>query len=174
MILSTSRLVLRPMEQADAPALFAILGDPTVMAFWDRDALPRLATVEAQMADELAAIAAGGFLYWTVLNGGDAIGNIDLSHIDGQQAWTGFAFRRDIWGHGFAREALDAVIGNAFGPLQLNRLMARVQTANSRARRLLETLEFQEEGELPGISRGAETRACLRYGRSKSATRNGA
>ena len=60
MILETSRLVLRPMTMADAPALFAILGDAEAMEFWGRPPLPRLATVEAQMADELAAMQALG------------------------------------------------------------------------------------------------------------------
>jgi ribosomal-protein-alanine N-acetyltransferase len=173
MILRTERLLLRPMTEADAPALFAILGDPGAMAFWDRDALPRLATVQAQMADELAAMAAGGFVYWTVLRDGDAAGVIDLSHIDGFEAWTGFAFRRDVWGRGLAREALAAVIAHAFGPLGLSRLMARVQTANARARRLLEGVGFQKDGELPGVVRGLEIRACLRYGLSRSMTKNG-
>ena len=45
MILTTERLVLRPLEGGDAPRLFAILGDPDTMAFWDRAALPRLATM---------------------------------------------------------------------------------------------------------------------------------
>ena len=174
MILQTGRLVLRPMVRTDAPALFAILGDPETMAFWDRPALPRLATVEAQMEDELAGMAAGGFFYWTVLKNGDAIGGIDLSHIDGFDAWTGFAFRRDMWGQGLAHEALAAVTGAAFGALKLVRLMARVQTGNKRAMRLLERLRFQRERELPEISRDGESRACVLYGLNRSATQNGA
>jgi ribosomal-protein-alanine N-acetyltransferase len=174
MILTTERLVLRPMEAGDAPGLFAILGDPDAMAFWDRAALPRLATMEAQMADELAAMAAGGFVSWTVLKDGDAIGSIDLSYIDGLDAWTGFAFRRDTWGRGFAREGLAAVIGHAFGPLQLNRLMARVQSGNHRARRLLGALGFQNERQLPPILRDGESRACALYGLNRSAMKKGA
>ena len=174
MILRTDRLVLRPMIAADAPALFAILGNPEVMAFWDRPALPRLATVEAQMADELAAMSRGGFLYWTVLKHGDAIGAIDLNHIDGTDAWTGFAFRRDVWGKGFAREALATVIQNAFGPLGLIRLMARIQTGNDRARRLLESVGFRRTGDLPAILRDGEPRLCSRYSLNRSTTTNGA
>src|ERR1700743_1047155 len=96
MSLKTARLVLRPMVMADAPSLFAILGDAETMAFWNRPPLPRLATVEAQMADELAAMAAGSFFAWTVVKEGDAIGNIDLRPVAGGDVWTGFAFRRDV------------------------------------------------------------------------------
>ena len=103
MILQTARLTLRPLGQQDAPALFAILGDGETMAHWDRAPLPRLATVEAQLADELAAMAAGRFQCWIVLRGQDAIGTIDLSDRNGQSARAGFAFRRDVWGQGLAR-----------------------------------------------------------------------
>ena len=173
MILETGRLVLRPMAMEDAPALFAILGDPEVMRFWDRAALPRVTTVEAQIEGELAAMAAGGFFYWTVLKDGDAIGSIDISHIDSIDAWSGFAFRRDHWGQGFAREAMAAVAGHAFGPLRLIGLMARVQVGNRRAARLLQSLGFQERGPLPDIVRDGEARACVRYRLDKSISPNG-
>jgi hypothetical protein len=61
MILQTFRLILRPQRGEDAAALFTILGDATAMEFWDRGSLQRLAKVEALLADELAAMAAGGF-----------------------------------------------------------------------------------------------------------------
>jgi ribosomal-protein-alanine N-acetyltransferase len=173
MILKTERLVLRPMAVGDAAGLFAILGDPEAMAFWHREPLPRLATVEAQMADELAAMAAGGFFYWTVLQNCQTIGSIDLSHSDGEGAWTGFALRRDVWGQGLAREALASVIAHAFGPLQLNHLSARVQSGNARALRLLGALGFYRKGDLPDIARGGERRACALYRLDRSATRNG-
>lgn len=166
MILTTDRLVLRPMTLADAPALFAILGDPQVMAFWDRPALPRLATVEAQMADELAAMAAGGFFYWTVWKGDDAIGAVDLSNVDGAGATMGFAFRREVWGQGLAREAMAALTGYALGPMRLAQVTARVQTGNQRALRMLTALGFHKMRELPDLVLGGERRPCALYARS--------
>jgi RimJ/RimL family protein N-acetyltransferase len=174
MILTTERLMLRPMAQSDAPALFAILGDEEAMAFWHRPRLPRLSTAEALLTDELAAMAAGGFHYWTVLKDADAIGGIDLSHDDGASAWAGFLFRKDQWGKGYGREALAAVIGHAFGPLGLNRLMARVQSGNARAVRLLENLGFQEERALADVMREDGPRATVQFGRSRSSTKYGA
>lgn len=146
MILRTERLLLRPLDRDDAAALFAILGDEEAMRYWHRPPLPRLATVEALLADELAAMAAGGFLYWTVMKGGDAIGGIDLSHIESGTAQTGFLFRRDQWGQGYAREAVAAVIGHGFDALGLDALTALVAPGNARAHRLLMALNFQKEG----------------------------
>ncbi len=88
---------------------------------------------------------------------GDAIGSCDLSFISPEdgQAQTGFLFRRDQWGQGFAGEAMAAVIAHAFGPLGLSLITARTHVENLRARRLLERLGFvldrTEESDAPGI-----------------------
>ena len=173
MILETARLVLRPTLPGDAPALFAILGDDETMAFWHRPALPRLSTVEALLADEQAAMAAGGFHYWTVLKDGEAIGGMDLSHDDGISAWAGFLFRKDHWGKGYASESLGAIIAHAFGSLRLGRLMAQVQTGNQRAARLLEGQGFQKERALPDVMREDGARPSALYGLTRSSSGNG-
>ena len=156
MILTTNRLTLKPMAQSDAPALFAILGDPDAMRFWQRPPVQRLAVVEEMVREQIAA--APLCRYWTVWRGGDAIGSCDLSFISPEdgQAQTGFLFRRDRWGQGFATEAMAAVTAHAFGPLGLSLVIARTHVANLRARRLLERLGFAldrtEESDAPGIA----------------------
>ena len=155
------------MREEDAPALFSVLGDDVAMRFWHRSPLPRLATLQAQMADELAAMADGSFHCWTVLKDADAIGSVDLKPF-ADQAWIGIAMRRDMWRKGLGREALGAVIAASFGPIGLSRLAARVQEANLAARRLLEASGFQAEGAAAPISRDGETLACLRYGLMRS------
>ena len=172
-ILTTKRLRLRPLAMADATALFAVLGDPVAMAFWDRAHYPRVGTVEAMLADELAAMESGTCVYWAVLRDDAVIGSIDLSQVAQGQAWTGFLFRSDVWGLGFAREALDAVIEDAFGRLGLQRLEARIQIGNSRAARLLEKCGFQRIGALPDVVRDGVARPCVRYRRDRSIAANG-
>lgn len=164
MILQTARLTLRPLQMGDAASLFAILGDAQAMRFWHRPPLPRLATVQAQLADELAAMAAGGFFYWTVVKDGDAIGSIDLSHIENGAAQTGFLFRRDQWGRGYAREAMTAVIGQALGALRLDELSALAHRDNLRAASLLARLEFQAEDGPGEASRFILRRSAMKKG----------
>lgn len=152
MILQTERLRLAPLQLSDAPSLLTILGDEAAMEFWHRPAITRVATGSEIVAGQIAAMADGQFLYWTVWRGGDAIGSVDLSALDfsHRRGEVGFLFRPDQWGLGFAREAMAAVIAHAFGPLKLERLEARIHAGNKRAKRLVMALGFQPEGRLNG------------------------
>lgn len=142
MILKTERLLLRPMVQSDAPALFAILADPQAMRFWHRPAINRLAVAEEMVREQIEAGA--HCRYWTVWRDDDAIGSCDLSFIDPgtARAETGFLFRRDQWGQGYAGEAMAAVTAHAFTALGLDLLIAWTQERNAAARRVLERLGF--------------------------------
>ena len=81
----------------------------------------------------------------------DAIGSCDLSLIDSTQARaeTGFLFRRDQWGQGYAGEAMAALTAHAFGALGLELLTASTHAQNARARRVLERLGFGLERIVP-------------------------
>jgi RimJ/RimL family protein N-acetyltransferase len=152
MILETERLRLAPLQLSDAPDLLAILRDQEAMEFWHRPAITRAATGSEIVATQLAAMADGQFLYWTVWHQGDAIGSVDLSALDfgHLRGEMGFLFRRDRWGFGFGREAVAALIAHAFGPLKLERLEARIHAGNRRAKKLVMALDFRPEGRLSG------------------------
>jgi ribosomal-protein-alanine N-acetyltransferase len=178
MILKTERLRLEPLCATDAGALFAILSDTEAMAFWHSPPLIRPATATEIVASQLAAMADGHFLYWTVWRGPDAIGSVDLSNLDftHRRGEIGFLFRRDQWGRGYAREAMAAVIAHAFGPLKLERLETRMLAGNRRAKRLVQHLEFLPEGRLTGhvLKDGARQDVDV-FGRlNLSMTKNGA
>ena len=150
MNLITERLSLRPMVCGDAPALFAILGDGQAMRYWQRPAVTRLAVVEEMVREQ---IAAGDLCrYWTVWREHDPIGSCDLSLINNKEgrAETGFLFRRDQWGRGYAGESMGAVIAHAFGALALNLLTATTHVENVPARRVLERLGFGLDAILAG------------------------
>lgn len=164
MILNTARLTLRPQAMGDAPALFAILGDPEAMRFWNRPAISRLAVVEEILREQQAAMDDGVCRYWTVLEDGDAIGSVDLSLIEDRSAELGFLLRPGRWSHGFATEAAAAVIAHAFGPLGLKRLAAAVQAGNFAAIRVLEKTGFARVDVRSGIAMAGGMRAdCAFY-----------
>lgn len=154
------------MRMQDCDLVFAIMGDAEAMRFWDRPALTRLSTAEEIVAGQIAAMADGNHLYWTVSLGDAPIGSCDLSGIDHShgRAEIGFLFRRDHWGHGYAGEALTPLIGHAFGPLGLARLSARIHVGNGPAKKLLERLGFVPEGLLRGyVRREGVARDCALY-----------
>ena len=140
--LKTNRLILRPQEEADAPALFAILSDTSAMRFWNRSTITRLAVVKELMGEQQAAMARGECCYWTLIQDGEAIGSIDLSLIESGSAELGFLLRPERWGQGLASEAVGAVTAHGFGFLRLNLLAAAVQSENRAAARVLEKNGF--------------------------------
>jgi ribosomal-protein-alanine N-acetyltransferase len=142
-ILKTDRLTLRPQQQDDAPALFAILADDRAMRFWNRSTIARLEVVEELVREQQVAVAGGLCRYWTLVHEEDAIGSVDLSLIRGGSAELGFLLRPDCWGAGLATEAVGAVITHGFGALGLTRLAAAVQTENRAAVRVLEKTGFR-------------------------------
>ncbi|HEX2759769.1 MAG TPA: GNAT family N-acetyltransferase [Rhizomicrobium sp.] len=163
MILKTSRLTLRPQEQEDAAALFAILGDCDAMRFWNRPALPHLAVAQALIAEQQTAARSGFCRYWTVLEMDDPIGSVDLSLIKQAGAELGFLFRRDRWGLGLASEAVAAVVAAAFGPLRLTHLAAGVLAGNLAAIRVLEKTGFGQVRQAEARLAGGALAPCIFY-----------
>lgn len=169
-LLTTARLTLRPLEQADCPAVFGMMSDAETMRFWDWPPFPERAVVEEIVAGQLADVRSGNALYWAIcLHGRDVgLGVCDLSDIDMHHARAeiGFLFARSAWGKGYATEAMEKIIAQAFGPLGLGRLWARVHAGNESSRRLLARLGFTYEGTLKRhILRDGERRDCEIYGR---------
>lgn len=172
MKIRTERLFLRPLALGDAPALFAARSDPQVMRYWDWPEQTSVEQVEQIIADHFCEVEDGNVLWWAVAlsEDGPAIGECDLSEIDHHhgRAEVGFLFARAHWGKGYAREAMQAVIGHAFDTMKLERLWARFHAGNDASRRLLERLGFGYEGTLRShIMRGGERRDCMIYGRMR-------
>ena len=161
--LKTDRLLLRPQEQTDAPALFAVLRDQHAMRFWNRSTIDRLAVVEELVRGQQAAMAEGLCCYWTLIRDGEPIGSIDLSLIEQGSAEIGFLIHPLHWGQGLASEAAEAVIAHAFEALGLTRLAAVTQTANRAAARVLEKNGFVLIEERSVAIAGGVRRDCAFY-----------
>jgi len=142
--LTTPRLLLRPQQLGDAPALFAILSDARAMRFWNRSTIDRLPVVEEVLRGQQQAMADGQCCYWTLIQEGEAIGSVDLSLIRSGSAELGFVLRPDRWGQGLASEAVGAVIAHAFDGLLLARIAAAVRSENKAAARVLEKNGFTQ------------------------------
>lgn len=167
-ILETPRLRLAPLVQADAEAIFPIMNDPEVMAHWDCGEIDDPELVAEIVRGQIADMAAGKSLYWSICTLEDArlLGCCDLAEIDRwhRRAEVGFILAREAWGHGYALEAMRAVIGYAAAG-GTRKLGARTHLGNRRSETLLKTLGFREEGLLRGhVLRDGERRDCHLFG----------
>jgi RimJ/RimL family protein N-acetyltransferase len=73
------------------------------------------------------------------------LGATGLSYESAEQASTGYVLARDAWGHGYASEALQAMIQLA-GQLRLPRVHAVVHSEHRASARVLEKAGFHSEG----------------------------
>lgn len=167
-ILETERLRLEPLVAADAEQVFPLMDDPEVMAYWDSPEIDDPDLVAQIVAGQVADMAAGKALYWTMrtLGDGEFIGCCGVSEIDRRhkRAEVDFMLGRDAWGRGYALEAMRAVIAYAAAD-GLRKLAARTHLGNRRSEVLLEKLGFTEEGLLRGhILKDGDRRDCQLYG----------
>jgi len=145
----TERLVLRPYEADDLEQLHAVLySDVESMRLLGgpRDVAGTRFALERSMTQQEIT----GFSFWPVIEreSGLLVGEAGLFPLspDGPDVALGYAFGARWWGRGYATEASRAVIGEAFGPLGLDRLVAITREANLGSRHVLEKLGFRMEG----------------------------
>lgn len=153
MFVETERLRLRRFRPADAPAMAAYHSDPEVARyqFWE----PPLALADAERL--VAAYAAadpsapGWFQYAIEVKADGALaGDVGvLLHENRMQAEIGYSLARQWQGHGYAAEAVGALVEHLFTERGLHRISAECDARNARSARLLERVGFQLEGRRP-------------------------
>lgn len=148
--LVNERTVLRWIERDEAGALFDIFGDPHVCRYWSREALPDVTAAQALQREIEGLFADRSLLQWGIAERTtDAlIGTCTLAGMSPEhgRAEVGFALRQDVWGRGYATEALGALVRLAFTDLRLRRLDADADPRNVASIRVLERVGFRREG----------------------------
>lgn len=140
-ILRTPRLTLRPPRMADLDAFHAMLSDARVMRFWATLPHTRLEQSREWLTAMITVPPEDG-IDWVVEHEGRAIGKAGLW----RYPWIGFLFHPDVWGRGFASEAVAAVIDDGFARRGLAAIDADVDPRNVASLRLLGKLGFVETG----------------------------
>ncbi|RQT41543.1 GNAT family N-acetyltransferase [Burkholderia cepacia] len=150
--LETSRLVLRPLREADAHAFFEIWSDAEAMRYFSFSPMTHIEQAVDRVTRNLNTSASGQDLICVLelRETGEALGECVLFHANEQcrRVEIGFSLRRRYWRGGYMREAASAVIDHAFGTLRLNRIEADIDPRNVASARLLERLGFAREGVL--------------------------
>lgn len=137
--LLTPRLRLRPASMDDLRAMHAIMREPRAMRYWST---PPHDSVEQtrEWLQSMIDIPVGGGEDFVVEHERRVIGKAGLYRFPE----IGFIFHPDVWGRGFAREALDAVIQRGLAVQGLPVIEADVDPRNTASLRLLTGLGFVE------------------------------
>jgi [ribosomal protein S5]-alanine N-acetyltransferase len=150
--LRTARLLLRPLNGADADALFALHSSAYVLRFWDAPPWSEYARAEQFIAacERMAEEGNGVRLAIDRVSDNTFIGWSGLArwNPDYRSASMGYCLDDAAWGHGYATEAGHALLQWAFDTLDLNRVQAETDTRNAASARVLEKLGFVREGTL--------------------------
>lgn len=150
--LTTQRLILRWLTEADVPALFAIFSDAQVMRYWSSPPLTEQAGAEKLLRSIQRGYESGEFLQLGLERRAEPgiIGTCTLFSFafPSRRAEIGYALGRPFWGMGYMNEALRTVVAYAFTTLNLNRLEADIDPRNTASAKTLERLGFQQEGYL--------------------------
>ena len=122
------------------------------MRYWSSPPHPDLSTTQHYLDRIHASFAAKTLFQWGIVRNAEAdlIGTCTLAHLDAQnrRAEVGYILGRPHWGHGYAQEALQALVAFAFQDLDLLRLEADVDPRNTASTRSLSRLGFTLEGHL--------------------------
>jgi RimJ/RimL family protein N-acetyltransferase len=150
--LHTARLRLRPFNDSDANALFALHSNATVLRYWDAPLWSERLRAERFITAcrEIAEAGTGTRLAVDRVSDGAFIGWCSLTrwNPDYRSASMGYCLDDAAWGHGYATEAARALLQWAFDTLEMNRVQAETDTRNAASARVLEKLGFVREGTL--------------------------
>lgn len=148
--LQTPRLLLRPLQEADAEALFAMFANPVAMRYWSTAPWTDIAQAQRRIADDAAGHERDQHLALGIVRRADGrlIGRCTLFDLwpSCRRAQVGYLLDAPAWGQGFATEAVGALLRHGFDAMDLNRVEADIDPRNTASARLLQHLGFRREG----------------------------
>ncbi|MEP7105912.1 MAG: GNAT family N-acetyltransferase [Chloroflexota bacterium] len=150
--LETERLTLRPLNEADATALFDVSQDPDVVRFVGDRHVPTLQEAWRAVAGWIGHWALRGYGQWAIEEraSGRFIGRAGIINpADWPGPEVGYLLGRPWWGRGYATEAASAAMDWGFREIGFEDLISLIDPANTAsiavATRLGETLRRETE-----------------------------
>ena len=156
--LETQRLLIRPMEPADAEDLREMLADPSTWEFIGAQAVRSLEDARALVERKAAYQEQHGFAMWTVLEraSGRAIGDCGLQLLEeGPEVELGYHMAPAMRGRGLTTEAARACLDAGLGRLGLERIVAVAWPENTASIRVMQKAGMTFVG--PGHHYGHDT-----------------
>lgn len=143
-ILETPRLTLRVFEPRDAEAMYEVFRDPETMKYFLHWLSDSVEDVRGFIEWVTGVQREYGFSYWAMVEkaSGEVIGDCGLIPLEGEgpEIELGCDVRRDLWNHGYGKEASSAVLDYGFNVLKLDRIVAATHPENQAAQSVLEKI----------------------------------
>ena len=143
--LRTDRLILRRARHDDLEAMHAVLSDERAMRYWSTGPHTELAETERWLDSMITSPREISDDFVVTLDG-EVVGKMG--------AWRlpefGFILRSDLWGRGYAKEAMAAFLGHMFRTREIEFLSADVDPRNTPSLKLLTDHGFVETGRASG------------------------
>ena len=159
-MLSTERLVLRPVTADDHAALLAHWTQPEVRRFLFDGAAPSAAEVAETIEESIGHFATRGFGIWLIELGSAAglagtaaglAGTAGLRPLEESGLEIFYSLAPGAWGHGYATEAARAVMEYGLGPLALPEVLAEVDEGNAASVAVVKRLGMTPYAVVPGL-----------------------
>ena len=161
-VIDTGRLILRPFEISDAPAIFEHSSDPENTKYMIFEPNKTLEDVESFIRAELEKYKTGrDYDYAFILKEtGTLIGTGGAAIGEGAYAYSaeiGYILNKKYWGNGYAPEAMRALCDYLFTEKNIRRIQAKHFIGNPASGRVMEKLGMKYEGTLTDFlyARGA-------------------
>lgn len=149
-VLTTENLVLRPIDERDIAALFNLFSNDTVTRFMDIESFINVTEASQLIAFLKEKQENGEGVRWAITFEGhnDLIGTCGFHHFKRThyKAEIGYDLLPAFWGKGIMIHAVHRLLQYGYEQLQLNRIEAFVDPANTSSFKLLERLGFKQEG----------------------------
>jgi RimJ/RimL family protein N-acetyltransferase len=143
-VLETERLVLRAPRLEDAKAVAQLANDRRIAENTARIPHP-YSLVDAEKF--FASVNRGeGEIAFLITREKLVLGAVGIAMPEGEPPEIGYWLGVKFWGHGYATEAVHAVIDHAFSDLDCEALAAGARVTNPASRRVLEKCGFQWTG----------------------------
>jgi RimJ/RimL family protein N-acetyltransferase len=143
--LETERLIIRPWEPDDRPALKALTDDPEVMRYvhdgqpYSEEEIDELFARQGRQARELG-VCMGAMIEKSSHH---LIGVAGIQPLGTTGEYEiGWWLAREKWGHGYATEAGNAAMRHVFDVLNRDRVMAIIDPPNEASKRVVARLGF--------------------------------
>jgi [ribosomal protein S5]-alanine N-acetyltransferase len=153
LVLSTARLVLRPLETTDVDLLWPDIADPEISRLMAWDAHRTKEQTVAFVRDEIARRESGRGVTWAILYGGQFCGLVSLISIlrthrvlTYNQAELAYWMSRAYQRRGFMTEAGHRVLNFAFQDIGLHKVRVGHFAENKASRALIQRLGFRYVG----------------------------